>query len=109
MSFKVQKHWHKYNAVPQTMDGIQFASTKERDRYAELKLLLNAGKISDLKLQFPMPVYIKDKHICIWKADFVYWEKKQKIYEDCKGFKTPTYKLKKKMVEAFYDIEIRET
>ena len=30
-------------------------------------------------------------------------------HEDVKGLRTPLYRLKRKMVEAYYAIEIRET
>ena len=35
-------------------------------------------------------------------ADFRYFTGKQRIVEDVKGFKTPVYRLKKKLVEATY-------
>lgn len=35
-------------------------------------------------------------------------ERGARIVEDVKGFKTPVYRLKKKLVEALYGIQIRE-
>jgi hypothetical protein len=36
-----------------------------------------------------------------YKADFSYFTDKERVVEDVKGFKTPVYKLKKKLVEAY--------
>lgn len=38
----------KYNARKVTIDGIEFDSKRESDRYKELKLMLRAGVISNL-------------------------------------------------------------
>ena len=42
-------------------------------------------------------------------ADFVYTENGKLVVEDCKGFRTDIYKLKKKMFMYKYGIKIRET
>ena len=47
------KQRSKYNARKTEIDGIKFDSAKEAARYAELKLLRDAGKIKDLQLQVP--------------------------------------------------------
>ena len=41
----------KYKSRKVTIDGITFDSKKESERYKELKLLRQAGIISDLELQ----------------------------------------------------------
>ena len=41
----------KYHNRKVEIDGIKFDSTKEGERYLELKLLLKAGKIRDLQMQ----------------------------------------------------------
>lgn len=100
----------KYSAVRTTVDGIKFASKKEARRYGELKLLERAKMIADLKLQPVIECRIAGYGlICKYIADFFYTEKGQPVYEDCKGFKTPIYKLKKKLVKALTGIDIRET
>jgi hypothetical protein len=100
---------NKYNAMRTEIDGIVFHSKREASRYAELKLLQQAGTIDGLKLQVNMPVKINGKHICRYMADFHYTEGGKLVVEDVKGYRTPVYKLKKKMVEAFYDCKILET
>lgn len=107
---------HKYHAIPTTVDGIRFQSKAEARRYAELKLLEKAGEIYGLELQprFPITVsargYDKPVTICTYVADFRYRFGRMGILtiEDVKGMKTPVYRLKKKMVEAQYGIQIQE-
>lgn len=44
---------NKYNATKTVVDGIEFSSRKESKRYKELKIMLEAGEISDLQMQVP--------------------------------------------------------
>lgn len=99
----------KYRAVKTTIDNITFASKKEARRYTELKLLFRAGQIRNLELQPKLKIEIDGVHVCDYQADFAYFEDGRRIYEDTKGFKTPVYRLKKKLVHALYGIQIRET
>ena len=99
----------KYGNCPVVVDSIRFASQREARRYAELKRLQRAGKISDLELQPAFPVRVNGRHICTYRADFAYVEEGRRIVEDVKGVRTPVYRLKKKLVEAIYGIEIQET
>ncbi len=98
----------KYNAKKTEVDGFVFDSRAEARRYSELMILEKAGEISELQLQPVFPIFIKGKLICHYMADFGYKEKGKWIVEDVKGVKTPVYRLKKKMVEAAYDIKITE-
>lgn len=99
----------KYGNKKTTVYGIEFDSRKEATRYCELRLLQEAGKISDLKLQVPFPVVINGKPCFKYVADFTYTENGRPIVEDVKGMKTQVYRLKKKVVEALYGFSIRET
>lgn len=102
---------NKYFNKKVIVDGIKFDSKKEAKRYNELKLLKKAGLIKELELQkvFELqPKYTNNngEHIrsITYKCDFFYYdnEKEQYIVEDTKGFKTETYKLKKKLFEYVY-------
>ena len=82
-----------------------YASKKEAQRYAELKLLVKAKKITNLQLQpdFLLQLSYTDyagrKHNAIhYFADFMYTKDGQTIVEDVKGMQTPVYKLKKKLL-----------
>lgn len=93
---------NKYNAVKTVVDGITFDSGAEAKRYSELKLLLGTGEITHLEFQPRFDIIINGKFCGFYKADFSYFTEKQRTVEDVKGFKTPIYNLKKKLVEALY-------
>jgi len=99
---------NKYSAVKTEIDGIVFASKKEARRYQELKLLQKAKKIHMLELQPKFPIVINKVKVCTYIADFEYMENGFRIIEDVKGMKTPVYRLKKKLVQAVYGIEVKE-
>ncbi|MDU7804113.1 MAG: DUF1064 domain-containing protein [Serratia marcescens] len=104
---------NKYNAKKTVVDGIEFDSIREADRYCELKLLEKAKEIRNLELQprFLLQDKFKDKmgttHRKIeYVADFMYIDKDdKKIVEDVKGMMTGVYKLKKKLFLNLYDSE----
>ena len=103
---------NKYHNRKTEMDGILFDSVKESKRYTELKLLERAGKIRDLERQKKFEICAKSKgrKALYYIADFVYWDNvgNQIIVEDVKGYKTPVYNLKKRLVYEKYGIEIKE-
>lgn len=100
----------KYGAVKTIVDGIVFDSKREAARWGELNLLWRAGKIHNLCRQEKLPFYVNGNVIFTYIADFFYGVCSGGIvYEDCKGFRTPVYRLKKKLIEAQYAIQIKET
>lgn len=100
---------NKYSAQKTEVDGIVFDSKAESRRYAQLAILAKANEISELKTQVKYSLDIDGVHICNYVADFEYFENGLKVTEDCKGMKTPVYRLKKKLMLAIYKIEIKET
>ena len=107
----------KYHSKKITIDDIQFDSKREANRYSELKLLEKQGHIKDLELQHKFELQPgfkkngKTYRAITYIADFVYMDLRtnKNIVEDVKGFKTETYKLKKKLFEYTYmDLELRE-
>jgi hypothetical protein len=71
------------------------------------------GELRDIRLQVSYRLEFNGVLICRYHADFVYEERTKgawaEVVEDVKGFKTPAYKLKKKLMRACHNIEIRET
>ena len=106
----------KYHSTPTEVNGIRFDSKREANRWAELRLLERAGKIEKLKRQVKyllIPSQYRDGK-CIEReasyiADFVYVKDGHLVVEDCKGFRTPEYKLKRKLMLERYDIRLVET
>lgn len=106
---------NKYHAKKTVVDGIEFDSAKEAKRYTKLRALEDAGKIQGLRLQVPfelLPSFECDgvkyrgmKYV----ADFVYYRDGKVVVEDCKGFKTAEYKMKKKLMAYINHINIEES
>lgn len=98
-----------------------YDSRKESKRAEILKLLQRQGLISDLQEQVKFELLPKQeilgfngKIICgrramNYFADFTYYENGIFVVEDSKGFLTPTYKQKKRLMERVYGIKIKET
>ena len=100
----------KYGNKRVTYFGNTFASGKEGKRYLVLRQDEIDGTISGLELQPKFKFELCGVKICTYIADFKYTTLQgDEIIEDVKGFKTDVYKLKKKLMKAFYGIEVFET
>lgn len=104
-----------------------YDSKKERNRAQELDLLERAGEISGLQKQVKFVVIETQREPDIvgprggvkqgkllekeayYVADFVYYRDGKMIVEDCKGFRTKEYILKRKLMLKNYGIRIYET
>ena len=98
-----------------TPDG-DFDGEAEYSHWLELKLLQMAGGITDLRRQVPF-VLIPSQRGSDGKvieqpvkyiADFVYTENGGTVVEDVKGFKTPEYIIKRKLMLKVHGIRIKE-
>lgn len=106
----------KYHSKKVIIDGITFDSLKEGNYYTKLKLLQKSGVIKDLELQKEyllqekFKINGKTRREITYKADFTYiTTENNKIHVvDTKGFRTEVYKIKKKMFEYKYGIELEE-
>ena len=124
----------KYHAKKTEVDGILFDSKREAQRYQQLKLMVKAGLICNLKRQVKYELipaqYIDGK--CVERAvnyvsDFEYDEMVQAslrvrtvmaddsikiagrhIVEDVKGVRTKDYIIKRKLMLHKYGIHIHE-
>lgn len=126
---------NKYRNKKTIVDGIEFDSKREADRWRELKLLEIAGAITNLQRQVKfelipkqvetVPRYgkdgkrLKDKEVtvekaCDYIADFVYEMNGEKIVEDVKGYRDPSsaayakFVIKRKLMLFSYGIKVRE-
>mgnify|MGYP004543162299 FL=1 len=105
---------NKYKNKKVLVDGEEFDSIRESQRYKELNLLERAGKIKNLELQprFLLQDSFKKNGRTFRKieyvADFKYIENGKTIVEDVKGMQTDVFKLKHKIFEKVYpDLELR--
>lgn len=105
----------KYGNRKIIRDGIEFDSIKECQRYCELKLMQRAGVISDLQMQVSfelIPTQRIDGKVVEravnYIADFVYKQDGQTVVEDTKGYKTPEYIIKRKLMLYIHNIRIVE-
>ena len=92
-------------------DGQVFDSVKEFHRWGMLRLLERAGRISDLKRQVKYELIPKQdgERACTYIADFTYYQDGKLVVEDCKGYKTEVFRLKKKLMLWVHGIRIHET
>ena len=96
-------HKHKYRAQRTEVDGIKFGSNKEANYYKELLLKVNAGFVVFFLRQTPF-------HLpggVVYRCDFQEFHSDGTVhFVEIKGFPTPEWKIKKKLVESLYPIKI---
>ena len=108
-AWKKQRRQQKFGNVRVCTDEGDFDSQREYRRWCELKMLERAGKITNLEHHVKFPFALNGVEIGHYEADFVYFENGQRVVEDSKGYATPEFKLKAKMMRAFFNIEVRCT
>lgn len=100
----------KYGNTWVTIDGRKFQSQAEGRRYETLKRMAEDGLIDKLEMQPRYPVVVEGAKITTYVADFRYRlvDTGETVVEDVKGASKAIYRLKKKLVEALYKIEVVE-
>lgn len=106
----------KYHSKKVIIDSYKFDSKKEAQYYLYLKSELKKGTIYNLELQKEFilqesfKLNDKTRRKITYRADFTYkTTKDDRIHViDVKGFKTEIYRLKKKLFEKRYGIEVEE-
>jgi hypothetical protein len=105
----------KFNNVKVEIDGHTFDSIKEGEFYGSLKIKKQAGLIKDFKLQVQYDIKVNNIHIAYYYLDFLienndgsfeYIDIKGKDSKTNKFIKTGVFALKKRLVEAIYNIKI---
>lgn len=119
---------NKYRNRKTYSDGMVFDSRREACRYHELYLLQKAGRIKNLQRQVQYTLVPDQrepdrigKRGGVYKgriierkityiADFSYFDcdSGQIIVEDAKGYRTPEYRLKKKLMLWVHGIRVKE-
>jgi hypothetical protein len=93
------------NQPVRTAEGY-FASKKELADWQDLKLREKAGQIDKLQRQVKFALTHNGVHICNYIADAVFFENGKRVVFDSKGFETPEFKLKKKLMLALLNIHV---
>jgi len=105
----------KFNNVKSEIDGHTFDSNKEAEFYGSLKIKKNAGLIKDFSMQVQYDILVNNIHIAYYYLDFKienndgsfeYIDIKGKDKKSNKFIKTGVFALKKRLVEAIYQIKI---
>jgi len=95
----------KFHAVLTECDGMKFQSKKEAKYYRELQARIHMGEVLYFLRQVPF-------HLLggvVYRVDFMEIHKDGSLhFVDVKGFRTQTYKMKRRMVEASYPVKIQE-
>jgi hypothetical protein len=102
-----KKRASKFNAQrTETEDGV-FDSKREAVRFASLKMMAKGREVTGLARQVRFDLNEGGTYV----ADFVYRDRRTQkwVVEDCKGFRTPVYKRKRKLMMDLHGIEILET
>ena len=106
----IQRFKHKFNAQRTELDGIKFASKKEANYYAGLKLRQAAGLVLFFLRQVPFHLPGNIRYVVDF-AEFLAdedGEGGEVRFVDVKGFKTDMYKLKVKQVKDCFGVTIEE-
>jgi hypothetical protein len=114
----------KYRNKRTEVDGIKFDSVRESKRYGELKLLLRAKQIFDLRHHQTFALDVNGVPITLYEADFAYVDVRtgKQVVEDVKPkFSTVAarkkyeataayrmFAIKKRLMKACLKIEVIE-
>jgi hypothetical protein len=92
----------KFGARKVTLDGFEFASQAEANRYSHLKLLERAKQIKALAVHPKYPLKVNGTVIGVYTADFAYFEGGRQIVDDVKGMITSEASLRMRVFMALY-------
>lgn len=101
----------KFGNIKTEIDGIVFDSSKEANRYIQLRYLQMSGEISILELQVSYDLDVNGDKVAAYVCDFRYKKNGETVVEDVKSNHTrklPVYRLKKKLMKSIYGIDIKE-
>lgn len=96
---------HKFHNIPTEVGNAKFSSKKEARYWQDLQVAIKGGQLLFALRQVPFHHSSGVRYV----VDFVeFWADQTVRFVDVKGVKTPLYKVKKKMIEAEFPIQIIE-
>jgi len=108
---KQKEKRRKYGNKEGYVRGEILDSKHEAAVYRDLLIREAAKEISNLRRQVEFACVVNGKFICSWLSDFTYTENGKQVVVDAKSEATrkiAVYRIKKKLVEAIYQVEIEE-
>lgn len=104
--------FNKFKAKKTEFMGMTFDSKWEAERYGQLYKKFEKGDIEELDRQVRFNIVVNGHKICAYIADYTYFEidedgERKFVVEDAKGVETPEFKLKKKLMLAANDIDVK--
>lgn len=103
-----KKGFRKFGNQQTEVGEKKFPSKREANRYRTLLYREHAGEIKDLKVHVEFVLMVNGVLIGKYTSDFTYYENGMYVVEDAKGYRTRDYILRKKLMRAIHDIEIKE-
>lgn len=98
-----QKYFSKYKNVRQTYNGYAYDSRREAEYAFELDLRKKAGEVKNWERQYKLDLRANGQHICNYYVDFRVELADGSIQlAEVKGYPTPLWRLKVKIMEATY-------
>ena len=101
---------NKFNAMKTAYNGVMYDSKKEAEYAAKFDQLSKAAgkdKVVKVERQIPFSFDHNGVHICKYILDFRLTMGDGRVrYLDIKGFETREFSIKRKLLRAFFGIEI---
>lgn len=109
----VQAKPSKYKNKKVNLDGMVFASIKEKKRYVDLRWQEEGRLITGLRRQVAYKLAVNGVDVCAYIADFVYVDLRgRERVEDVKGYRKGEayrlFKMKKALMLAVHGVVVEE-
>ena len=100
---RMKARTNKYGARKSEYRNVVYDSVKEANYAAELDLRVLAKDIVHWERQIMIPIAVNGMHVCDMVVDFLITHNDtSKEFVEVKGFATPVFKLKKKLLGATF-------
>lgn len=93
-----------------SVDGYRFVTARQVERYGELRRLVDAGDIWGLQVHPGFVFRLNGVQLANYQATFAYCLRLQfkQIVEDVREHRPREWPIHKRLMQAFFDIEVRE-
>jgi len=100
----IQKSGNKYHAQSTIYNNVSYHSKFEAAYAASLDIMVKAGEIKSWERQIKLDLKVNGIHITNYYIDFiVHHHDGSREFVECKGFETPTWIMKWRILEATFE------